>query len=171
MTAHCLYIITLPDGRAYIGVTKDIGRRFRVHCWGRRSAVNDAIKQVGRDKISLRTLAVGKRDFIFDLEQRAILTFGTRWPAGLNIADGGYGGRDPLPITRAKLSASRKGQIASEETRLRLSIAHKGKTFPNRKSPQTRPKGFFGTPANLKGRPWSEARRAAQERRHNVCFG
>ena len=122
-----LYRIILPDGRAYIGAAKNPKVRFVEHCRG-NFFVGEAIRQVGKEHAVFQILACGERNYIFELEEKAIAAFHTRWPNGLNLAAGGFGGRDPLPSTRLKVSLARLGQKKSEETKARMSRAQLGKT-------------------------------------------
>ena len=80
-----LYCITLPDGRAYIGAAKNPKTRFVEHCRG-KFFIGKEIRKVGKENAALQILACGKRDYIFELEEKAIAAFKTRWPNGLNIA-------------------------------------------------------------------------------------
>ena len=105
-----LYRITLPDGRAYIGVSKNPCKRFGEHCRNssRRCYIDQTIREVGKENVIFQVLVGGARSFIYELEKKAIAKFRTRWPFGFNVSLGGVGGRDPLPITRAKISAASK---------------------------------------------------------------
>jgi hypothetical protein len=135
-----LYKITMPDGRAYIGVSKVLQIRVRNH---RRSLhpIGVAIREVGFESVRVQVLARGARDYIYELEAKAIEIFGTRFPAGLNVSAGGFGCRDPLPETRAKISAanmghqnphlaelnrSRRGQKRSSVSVLKTATGHRG---------------------------------------------
>ena len=134
-----LYKITVPDGRAYIGVSKTLPLRLRNHRLSKHP-IGIAIREAGFD-ITVQVLARGPREYIYDLETKAINVFGTRFPAGLNVAAGGFGCRDPLPETRAKLRASsphkpnpylaelnrsRRGQKKSTGAVQKTANAHRG---------------------------------------------
>ena len=121
-----LYMLTLPDGRAYIGAAKNPRVRFMEHCRG-RFFVGEEIRKTGRENVTFCILACGLRDYIFGLEEKAIAVFNTRYPSGLNLASGGFGGRNPLPSTRLKVSLARTGQKKSVETKLRMSKAQRGR--------------------------------------------
>jgi hypothetical protein len=110
--AH-LYRITTPDGRAYIGVTVNMGARVRDHS-RRDSPVGRAIRHHGRAKVTFQILAIGKLGFIRDyLEPKAIEAFGTRAPHGYNVTPGGTGGRNPLPATISKMAAAHRQRAAA----------------------------------------------------------
>ncbi len=108
----CLYAIRLPVNEyaiAYIGVTKrhPPRNRLRGH-YAQNTPIGDAIRLCGRGDFVFQELVRGTREFIYDLEAKAIVSFNTRWPNGYNLASGGFGGRDPLPSTRAKMSVHRR---------------------------------------------------------------
>ena len=139
-----LYQITLPDGRGYIGVAKRPHVRFTEHCRS-NFEIGRAIREVGKANVAFHVLARGEEEYIYDLEKRAVAKFGTRWPSGLNVATGGFGGHeDMLPEirekcrqsvlgmkrseeTRAKISAGLRGKVVSDETKAKLSAANLGK--------------------------------------------
>ena len=104
------------SGKGYIGVTKNLKQRRRDHtiCRSGARAFNNAVKKYGINAFDFRVLA------IFDdnteaarIEQTAIKAFETQKPNGYNLDGGSPGTRYSGPI--------------SEETRVRLSDAHKGK--------------------------------------------
>ncbi len=138
-----LYQLTLPDGRQYIGVTKDARRRFTTH----RKRFGDA---------TICVLVVGDRDYIYNLEREAIRVFDTRQPKGLNVAAGGFGCRDPLPQTRKKIAAGQLGRHHSLERRAQWSKDRKGKKLP--------PQHCANIAAALRLRPQVIRRAAAQKR-------
>jgi hypothetical protein len=99
-----LYRITLQK-YSYIGVSKSPVRR-----WGQHSraatTLGRAIRQCGRDNVIFQIIATGDRETIYALERAEIFAQKTRFPGGYNIAEGGFGGRAPLPSTKAKISAA-----------------------------------------------------------------
>jgi hypothetical protein len=115
-----LYQIRLPDGRGYIGVAKRPCVRFTEHS---RSGyeIGRAIRKAGKANVSFRVLACGDEEYIYDLEERAVAAFGTRWPSGLNVATGGFGGHeDMLPEVREKCRRAVLGLRRSAETRAKM---------------------------------------------------
>ena len=148
-----LYRITTPVGD-YIGVSKNVRGRFLNHRNPKRQTlICDVVRHFDLtfdDDVSI--LATGSRQFIYELEFKAISIFGTLWPNGLNRAVGGYGCREHLPETRARMSAkardpariarlvarnkttdqrlktsnSLRGRSVSALTRDRLSLSHQG---------------------------------------------
>src|ERR1035437_7162660 len=84
MTA-ALYRITLPDGRAYIGVTKNAApQRFREHC-NARPLIGDAIRECGRENVQIEILVRGSLDYIYGLEPKAIIVFRRRSRGDFNL--------------------------------------------------------------------------------------
>jgi len=156
-TAHNwfhLYVVILPDG-SYIGVAHDPRARFKQHCVQNRT-LRKWIKMWGRDNVSFRVLVSGGRDYIYALESEAIRVFKTREPLGYNVASGGFGGRNPLPSTRTKISVGRQGIVFSPTHLKNLSVSHMGHLA----TAETKAK----MSATRKNRPWSAARRAVDKR-------
>ena len=135
-----LYKITVPDGREYIGVSKSLSRRFSCHS-RTASLIGGAIRQAGPKNVRLQTLVRGEREYIYALEPKAIKVFNTRWPNRLNVSVGGFGCRDPLPETRAKiglanslipkphlaeLNRKRRGEKRSLASIMKTAAAHRG---------------------------------------------
>jgi hypothetical protein len=120
-----LYRITLQK-YSYIGVSKSPVRR-----WGQHSraatTLGRAIRQCGRDNVIFQIIATGDRETIYALERAEIFAQKTRFPGGYNIAEGGFGGREPLPSTREKLSAAMVGTTLSAANRAKLLAANIGK--------------------------------------------
>jgi hypothetical protein len=145
-----LYKITVPDGRAYIGVSKDLPSRIRHHRFS-KYPIGVAIRAAGFENVRVQILARGARDYIYDLEAKGIEAFQTQAPNGLNQNAGGFGCRDPLPETIEKIKAgnrnrrnpllaalnrSRRGQKKSSESVQKTADAHRGM----KRSPETRAK-------------------------------
>ena len=85
MIKHYLYMILVPDGRAYVGVSLDPQRRFSEH-GSENSPLGKAIQRYGRERCEFKVLCVGPQDFIYDLEREAIRKFNTLFPNGYNGA-------------------------------------------------------------------------------------
>jgi hypothetical protein len=141
-----LYRIILPDGRMYFGVAKNPQRRFVEHR-RRPYVIGQEIRKSKSEDVKYEILVCGESQYIFELETKAVAAFNTRWPAGLNVAVGGSGGRDHLPMIREKISrictgkkktpeakrrisAARMGWVPSLETRAKLAAAGRGKKMP-----------------------------------------
>lgn len=111
MKVHHLYF-ALHCGRVvYIGVSWNLSRRISEHKRSKNS-FGEFLREQGVD-VSFVTVLAGERSYIYDAEVRAVELFGTREPFGFNRAQGGIGGRDPLPSTRKKISQANKGKKLS----------------------------------------------------------
>lgn len=154
----CLYQLTFPSGKSYIGITKrDANFRFNAHvkyaiAGKTLGAVHHAINKHGKHKVKIKTLLVADDEYLKFIEQKAILSFGTKFPAGYNLTDGGEGAfgvvrsaevRKRMSLARigkthltpdhvARLKAINTGRIKSHEECARISAATKGK----KKSPE-----------------------------------
>lgn len=111
-----LYSISFPNGKQYIGVTERFEKRMWAHrnlaktC--RRFPISNALRKY-KNQERYRVLAVGHRDYILDLEVKAIAAYQTRnIRFGYNVALGG--GSSPVAIvghtkkSRAKMSTSQR---------------------------------------------------------------
>jgi group I intron endonuclease len=151
----CMYRLTFPSGKAYIGITKEAAReRFSEHAYdakrGLKKAISRAFRKYGSEAVKLETLVIASDwAYLCDLERKAIAAFGTKWPGGYNMTDGGEGScgykhseetrahlcavhsRTPRHTTphsedaKAKMSAAHR-RMQSEETRRRISQAQIG---------------------------------------------
>ena len=85
-----LYLILLPDGRGYIGVSINPDNRFIVHSApSARTLIGEAIRRHGRHNCQLKIMCAGAREYMYALERHAIIAFKTRYPAGYNLDAGG----------------------------------------------------------------------------------
>lgn len=80
---HYLYLITRDDGEKYVGVSIHPDKRLKQHIAGKGSK-----HLKGYDNLKLSILAEGEKDYIYGLEDAAIIEHEAR----LNIAIGGFGG-------------------------------------------------------------------------------
>lgn len=97
MKPHYLYKITnTVNGKMYIGVTKNPKERERQHFKHRHpdtmSTVKYAIDKYGLENFTFEVICIGSRDYILELEQKAIVSYNTTAPHGYNISPGGEGG-------------------------------------------------------------------------------
>ncbi len=160
---HYLYIIRLLGVPIYIGVTKNPITRFQKHHRSKKP-VGKILRKYGEQAAWIEILAAGSRNYIYDTEVKAIKAFGTRHPTGFNIGAGGWGCRDPLPSTRAKMSKSIGERMRSPEVRAKMAVSRKGNTncVGRVVSPETRAKisaGHIGQTRSAESRTkQSEAR-------------
>lgn len=126
---YLVYKHTSPSGKSYIGYTSNYEQRCvahqRPHNMCRAFAA--AIKKYGWDNFlhevlydNLTASEATRR------EKQSINEYGTMVPFGYNLTAGGDGGK-LCELSRARLSAALRGRIVSDETKVRMSIAHMGK--------------------------------------------
>lgn len=148
----CLYRLTFPSGKCYVGITGGTAAsRFAKHVAfarvGKRlCAVHRAILKYGPESVVVETLASASFSELPGIEQMAIVEYGSKFPNGYNLTDGGEGttgvvrsaetrakiskakkGRKLTPEQVAKLIAVNTGRVKTPEERAKLSAAHKGK--------------------------------------------
>ena len=144
-----LYKITVPDGRAYIGVTEKPRRRFAEHCRAKTS-LGQVIQQAGPEKVCFQILVRGEQKYIYSIESEAIKVFATRHPEGFNVSAGGFEYRDLLPSTQMKLSIAAKNR--APELAALAAKTHKGR----KRTSETKTR--ISISARLRERPSSETR-------------
>lgn len=124
-------------GKCYVGATKDdsVKKRMTEHKskanLGQKTRFHDAIREYGWLSFRWRVLSVCSsiQDMLAE-EQSWIEIYDTKnIERGYNMTKGGCGvvGHEVSDETRAKLSKAGMGRIKSEATRIKLSIANKGK--------------------------------------------
>lgn len=92
----CVYRISSPTGKSYIGATRKSAKgRYREHVRsanrGSCNKIHRAIRKYGPENMKVETLVIGDIDYCFELEQKAIKGFGTLAPSGYNLTSGGQG--------------------------------------------------------------------------------
>lgn len=127
-----MYRLTSPSGKQYIGVTSHpIAYRLKQHSYA-KTAIGSAVRKYGLDSIVCEVLVAGTEDYIYSLEDVAINTFKTRFPAGYNVCEGGmrgpsWSGKTHTMETKEKMSAATRGQTHSTETRVKIAKARTGR--------------------------------------------
>lgn len=94
MKQHYLYKITnLVNGKMYIGITTRPAARFRQHMSGKSSVLlKNAVNKYGAESFRFTVLVIGNKDYIADLERKAINLYRTQEKEfGYNIKPGGEG--------------------------------------------------------------------------------
>jgi len=145
-----LYRIDFSHGKSYIGITaKTTQERFARHCANLADqdkadlALVRAMKKYGVDGLTVTTLAiVDDWEALCLMEAKAIVAYGTKYPHGYNLTDGGEGLQGVVmgngvrqkmatsarvawdaPGHREKMSAMRTGKKQSEATKSKRSVA------------------------------------------------
>lgn len=184
----CLYRISFPNGKGYIGITSgSADSRFSEHRYNAASGrgnhlLHKAIRKHGVAATVRALVQANDWGYLCDLERKAIGAYGTRAPSGYNSTDGGEGAlgyrhtpdslkkmglvhkgkaHHAMPHTaesRAKMSASRRGVRLSEEHKKRISAALVGNQRNLGKHHSPESKAKLA--AAHKGRVFSEQHRA-----------
>jgi hypothetical protein len=124
----CLYKLTSPSGKSYIGISRSTaGERWVVHQLrtkeGRNYALQQAIRKYGAGSFIVETLAESDEwDALCEMERLAIIEHGTKTPLGYNLTDGGEGvvGRVVTDESRHRMSNGQKKRCADPAERARL---------------------------------------------------
>lgn len=134
----CVYLLTFPNGKKYVGKSKYAAeKRFEAHwrCRSGRSALSRALRKHGRRSVVVKTLLTSDEDKeLCRMEVFYISFFGTRAPHGYNLTEGGEGivGLSVEAENRRRRNISRgltgKKLSASHVQNLRRS--HLGQTSP-----------------------------------------
>ena len=127
-------ITNTVNNKSYIGISihePDKGR-IKNHLSGRGNRIiANAVKKYGKDAFTYEILEANVFDELLpDLEVAYIANYNTVSPHGYNLTYGGDGAGSPSEETRRKMSKAHKGKklgSPSEEHRRKLSEAHKGK--------------------------------------------
>lgn len=142
-----LYAINFQNGKKYIGISKNAGKRFSRHLAlakrGSKLPVHCALRKYS-DKAKLSVLAIGSREYILEMEVKAISVYATcDRTKGYNVTVGGDNGilghkmsEETKKIWRESRVPHNKGIPLSEEQKQKLSLANLGRKH----SPETREK-------------------------------
>ena len=142
LSSNCissLYRIVFPNGKMYIGIARDVQKRFREHIRGARRGKGTklcrAIRKYGEESIVAVPMCTGREPYIAELEIRAIEAYDAI-DNGYNTSEGGDTGlslRDPVFAQRFKeairrsqtpeVQIKRLNTCKSEEVRARLRAA------------------------------------------------
>ncbi len=140
-----VYLISnLVNGKIYVGQTRlSLENRFKHHRYEKQMVISRAMRKYGSKNFKIEPVAYAcSREFADFLEKAFIQFFQSKVPTGYNVGDGGWtGGTHCVPhseATKRKLSELRKGKKTgkpawnrgishSDETRLKISLAGKGK--------------------------------------------
>ena len=125
MRVYTLYVIEFDNGKRYFGITsKTIEQRQKKHEYdSRRGSMLPVHCAMRTHKSVMRALVIGCKDYILDLEIKAIEFFGTRKRSiGYNVSLGGEVGLmlseeiKEKAVATAKRNGKLKGRKRSPET-------------------------------------------------------
>lgn len=130
----CLYRLTAPNGKAYIGITINATKRWWTHNQqatkkNSRAALHEAIRKHGFEAFKKEILVVAEIAYLKELEQKVIEAFGTRAPHGYNLTAGGEGMFDPSPEVRNRMRLAQLGTKRPQEVKDRIGATQKGRIF------------------------------------------
>lgn len=134
---YYLYSISFPNTKRYIGITDNPSRRLATYKSNARKGstkqkVLTAIRKYGIENLKLQILVIGEKEYIRDLERKAIEAYGTRiHQFGYNQALGGemspVAGIGHSLASKAKMSISQKKRIRTPEEIAKMAISLKGR--------------------------------------------
>ena len=124
LNVACVYRLTGPNGKAYIGKTVEpLERRVQAHVAG-KSAIGNALRKHGREAFMAEVLLVGTEAYCYEMERRLIKVQRTLAPHGYNLSEGGEGltssearRMNMDPKVRAKMRAAANTPEALEKAR------------------------------------------------------
>lgn len=178
-----LYVISCGiNGKQYVGQTNNFKKRMRSHILGTKSSlIARAINKYGVNNFTFEIVGHYNDESIDEAEVNAIKELNTISPNGYNLESGGCANKKIHPEViekvrkaltgrikgphseehKRKIGEANKGKIITEESRNKMSIAHKGVKLTYKKimSEETREKlriANTGKPAYNKGKPMSE---------------
>lgn len=138
----CLYQLTFPNGKKYIGITMGKSMdRFREHVadarHGLERAVHRAIRKYGAAKVLVKTLAESTSWQALQSWERGLIKAMRTFGDGYNMTEGGDGAlgyrhtKESLVKIgeRHRGNAYRKGKTLSSESKMKMSLAKKGKVL------------------------------------------
>lgn len=138
-TAH-LYRLTSPSGKVYIGIAKNVHKRWQEHALdahrGSKCTLHKAIRKYGFDNFKKEILVTSTLSYVKEMEVKAIAAYSTMVPAGYNMTAGGDG---------------TAGYIFTDEDKMKIGLVQKGRKH-SEESKRLRSE-------KLKGLPLSEATR------------
>lgn len=129
----CLYQLTFPNGKSYIGITtesliKRIGRHINSAKNGADLLLSRAIKKYGKSFEQKILVVANDWSYLCELEKKAIIAYNTFRPNGYNLTKGGEGGYGLIHTeeSKKKMSLVQSGKIITNEAKAKMSLAKIG---------------------------------------------
>lgn len=126
---YSVYVHTFPNGKKYVGITKYPPK----HRWAngngyKTQPVYRAIAKYGWENIKHEVVASGLcKEDAECMEVELIASYKCIMPDGYNIEQGGSACYSLSESTKEKIRKARMGKKARIDTRLKMSLAHKGR--------------------------------------------
>lgn len=115
------YILDFPNGKSYVGVSKNPTGRLVMHS-KLNTPCGHAIRKHGTPILII--VCHGLRDYCMEIENKLTHLLNSILPHGYNQQHGGTGGSIPSKQTRKKMRDAWKNRTpCTEETRKKLSIS------------------------------------------------
>lgn len=114
MTCGIYKITNKTNGKAYIGASENIKKRFGNHKYQKGSSMYPIIKKYGKENFTFEILEECSKSKLIDKEKYYIKLHGTKIPNGYNLTDGGehnYNTTGYLHVRRISDSRLRHGFI------------------------------------------------------------
>jgi len=128
------YKLTFPNGKVYIGITREtLDRRVKRHIAyakaGKHFALSAAIRKYGEDSFARDVVGTGDWNELKEIEIKLIAQYGSLGSGGYNMTSGGDGslGVAVPDSVKGKISNSLKGRKLSNDHRKKLSESQIGK--------------------------------------------
>jgi group I intron endonuclease len=125
-----IYLITNKiDGKCYVGQTrqKKVETRWKSYKYYHTGYIGNAIQKYGIDNFEFSILHELSNEELNNMEILEIRNRQTLIPTGYNIQKGGILCPEMSEDTRVKISLANKGKTRSEEIRKKISLTQKGR--------------------------------------------
>ena len=130
MDQCCVYSLSFPNGKQYIGIAKNFDKRWAVHkhkaLTNKGWLVHSAMRKYGLETVVKKILLIGTLDFAREMERRLIAGWNTISPHGYNLTEGGELAPSLMPEVREKIRAAAIRRYADPKVRKAQSTRTKG---------------------------------------------
>ena len=125
-----IYKLTAPNGKIYVGQTKDIEARFnryRVAAIKNQIKIYHSIKKYGWENFNKEVLEYTNDDFADEMERYYITKYNCCGKNGLNLDSGGNNNKKHSNETKEKIRISLIGRKHSDATKQKQRVIKLGK--------------------------------------------
>ena len=164
-----IYKLTAPNGKNYVGQTCDLSNRFSdykgLHCKNQRMLYN-ALKKYGWENFTNEVLEYVPNELADEYERHYITTFKC-CTEGLNLDSGGNFNKHHSEETKLKMRIAQKGKKhgpMSEEQKIKLSIAQMGK----HSNPMSEEQKIKLSIAQMGKIPWNKGKEHTEETKQKM---